>query len=182
MKRLFGSIVFFIIFGSSSQASEHQPSDIFKAIAENDNELAGELLVLFKGLASKVFIKEVNTVIGPMKFVSAPLSEASLTGKLLMVQLLLENNASPNEAIYGKSALMLAAAAGHTDVVIELLAWGAKSLYTDISGQTALHKAVIEGRVETAKELLGSDAVRMRDTSGKLPKDYAKKKMKALFK
>ncbi|PRW58474.1 ankyrin repeat domain-containing 39 [Chlorella sorokiniana] len=68
-----------------------------------------------------------------------------------------------------------AAYMGHLPVVCLLLAAGANALQEDADGQTALHKAVQQGRGEVAAALLAAcpSLADVRDRRGRLAADLA---------
>ena len=57
------------------------------------------------------------------------------------------------ERLYGRTALMIAAAAGHGDVVALLLEAGADVNVTDLEGSTALSPARNSGNLDVAAQL-----------------------------
>jgi len=84
----------------------------------------------------------------------------------------------------GMTPLMLAAAAGHVEVIEELVHNGARvGLHTAFSEETALHYAVRHQKVEACKVLLKQGAKSTaRDAAGNSPKDLARSsKLHQLF-
>ncbi|KAK6062546.1 hypothetical protein SCUP515_13261 [Seiridium cupressi] len=87
---------------------------------------------------------------------------AAYCGKHSILRVLLL--ASPDRLTYvnainddGKSALHIGAGQGHVEVVRELLSFGAKSVFQDNDGETALHAATAAGSLLTVQLLLDRD-------------------------
>ncbi|KAJ7766257.1 ankyrin repeat-containing domain protein [Mycena metata] len=78
--------------------------------------------------------------------------------KIIMVQLLLELGADPNNLIYGRPALHTAADRLDHRLVDLILAAGGDPMLYDVRGRTALHQAVMNGFEETAKALIRGGA------------------------
>jgi serine/threonine protein kinase len=84
--------------------------------------------------------------------------ESVRKGRTATVKRLLANGANANDKRFGTTALMFAAKDGHSELVRDLLAAGAKIETTDNDGDTALMYAAIDNRVEVVKELLTAGA------------------------
>ena len=98
-------------------------------------------------------------------------------GDLANVQRLLSEGADPNARAkdpMGRTALILAAAGGHLEIVDALLAKGAKIEDRDRTGHTALNWAAMRGRTEVVSNLLGKGAdINTQDNGGVSPLLYA---------
>ncbi|KAJ7033224.1 ankyrin repeat-containing domain protein [Mycena alexandri] len=93
--------------------------------------------------------------------------------KMIMVQLLLELGADPNNLVYGCTALHTAACrVDHRLVELLLAAGGDPTLYDD-RGRTALHQAVMNGFEETITALIrgGADVNAVIQTSKSRPRE-----------
>ncbi|MGA9772939.1 MAG: ankyrin repeat domain-containing protein [Blastocatellia bacterium] len=91
-------------------------------------------------------------------------------GRVTTVKRMLAHGASANETRFNVSALMYAAKDGHTDIVRELLAAGAKLNAKDNDGDTPLMYAAIDNRVEIVKDLLTAGAeVNAKNNLGTTP-------------
>ncbi|KAJ7766224.1 ankyrin repeat-containing domain protein [Mycena metata] len=78
--------------------------------------------------------------------------------KIIMVQLLLELGADPNNIIHGRPALHTAAGRREHRLVELILAAGGDPILYDARGRTALHQAVMNGFEETAMALIRGGA------------------------
>ena len=100
------------------------------------------------------------------------LHEASMAGKLFLVQSCIENGVDvAQQDIYGRTALSYAAMAGHTDVCQYLLSLPSISAATyDLDGFSPLILAVMNGRTEAVRILLDHGAsVEPRDATDLIP-------------
>ncbi len=74
-------------------------------------------------------------------------------------QALLARGANPNAGDFkGETPLMIAAAAGDTQILLDLLTWGARIEARDGEGATALMHAAARGKTEAVRFLLGRKA------------------------
>jgi serine/threonine-protein phosphatase 6 regulatory ankyrin repeat subunit B len=78
------------------------------------------------------------------------------------LRVLLEYGANPNHKYYQTTALMMASCRGHTNVVFELLLYGADHDIQDESGQTALMCASSAGYACTVQALLEQNVFKER--------------------
>jgi ankyrin repeat protein len=102
---------------------------------------------------------------------------ASVQGKLTNVRHLLKKGASPNAIMQDRnkrSALILASAAGHENVVSELLRLGANVNYKDNAGLSAISWSALRIKNKVAKLLLVWNAdINTHDNNGNTPLMYA---------
>ncbi|MCP3870780.1 MAG: ankyrin repeat domain-containing protein, partial [Gammaproteobacteria bacterium] len=105
------------------------------------------------------------------------LLHAAAFGDLATLNELLEQGASPNARAKdrtGRSALILAAAGGHKEIVEALLENGARVDGRDKTGHTALNWAALRGRTQVAEVLLNKGAdINTQDNNGVSPVHYA---------
>lgn len=86
-----------------------------------------------------------------------PLLDASIKGEIANVESLIDNGVDLNERDnYGWTALQLAAAYGHSDIVSLLLRNGADPNQTNAQGRNALMYAAAFNHINIASELLGA--------------------------
>ncbi|EST05153.1 Glycerophosphoryl diester phosphodiesterase [Kalmanozyma brasiliensis GHG001] len=100
------------------------------------------------------------------------LHEASMAGKLYLVQACIENGVDvAQQDIYGRTALSYAAMAGHTEVCQYLLSLPSISAATyDLDGFSPLILAVMNGRTDAVRILLDHGAsVESRDATDLIP-------------
>jgi uncharacterized protein len=126
-----------------------------------------------------------NTSVNPTQPPS-PLSQSELLNQKLLqaaeagdtaeILSLIREGAGVNAhgSTYGNTALMEAAARGHTDTVRVLIEKGGEVDATDNAGRTALMEAAFEGYTETVRVLLSKDAnINAHDHEGWTPLFWA---------
>jgi len=106
-----------------------------------------------------------------------PLHYACREGHIDVVRLLLRYEANINSKTRsgGATPLHRAAFTGQTAVIRLLLSNGAEAGTQDGDGETALHKAVAQGHVESARLLVKAfpEGAQLSDRKSKTPPDYA---------
>ncbi|MBB4289858.1 ankyrin repeat protein [Rhizobium leguminosarum] len=103
-------------------------------------------------------------LIGAVPSSAGPLDEAAKDGDLARVEQLLDRGADVSEADEaGEPALIIAALAGHADVVALLLDRGADIEARNKGGLTALHAAAYAGNLKVV-ELLVADGADVNDS------------------
>lgn len=153
---------------------------LFDAIRRLDHEAVRGLLTRDPGLvhvhedwtAAEAFAAGL-----PYAAHASPLVRAAGAGDLVLVQLLLEAGADPNEpcgCAGGESPLWAATVTGSADVVAYLLGAGAEPDATTFGGTAPLHVARQRGRDDLAALLLaaGADA-EQRDAGGRTPDEWS---------
>lgn len=103
-----------------------------------------------------------------------PLDRAFRSGHMAIAELLLRQEQEDRAETPGNSSpLHRAASLGLTGAVKSLLKYGADPTAVDGQGETALHKAVRQGRHETIEMLVGESDVNTHDNEGMTPLHYA---------
>lgn len=184
-KHLLRSILYlFLAFFISRASQSTGEEEMINAASRGDYEKVLALISDNPSLANCIQQSLVDLAwAGTFTMLKDPLSEASKNGHFLTVCALLDNRSAPNGVIPGIVPLVIAAEAGHLNVVEELLAKGASVDLADYQGLTALHKACQKNHIEVAKELLRCGASKYKlDRDKKSPLHYAKGEMKKLLK
>lgn len=112
---------------------------------------------------------------------STPLHLAAYRGNKEVVEYLLNRPGMLKDPVdkRGYTPVMLAAAAGHAEVLQSLIDGGCSVTLAAADGSTALHKAAAQGNLACVEELLKAGAdPKATDMTGKTPADLAAKKKK----
>ncbi len=147
---------------SVDQLDEKGFSQLHRAASAGDIDSAEALLA-----------QGANVDIPQRKFHGTPLQYAASTGKVEMVQWLLQHKATVDSTdTNGRTPLLWAASQGHPEVARVLLQAGAKINKTNRGGWTALHYAADKDHLEVAQLLIESGAsLSAKNTQGKTPLD-----------